>query len=159
MRIYVGTYAKYNNGSLYGKWLDLEDYADYDDFIEACKDLHSDEDDPEFQFQDWEGVPEGTVSECTVDEDLWDFLKLDQPDREMVEAYMKGTQESLSYALEHAEACFLGRWGSMTDYAYDIFTEAAPEGYPFSNYIDFEEMGRDLELDGLLFIDSHLFSY
>ena len=26
-RIYVGTYAKYNAGSIAGQWLDLEDYA------------------------------------------------------------------------------------------------------------------------------------
>ena len=26
-RIYVGTYRKYNNGSIAGKWLELEDYA------------------------------------------------------------------------------------------------------------------------------------
>ena len=32
MRIYVGTYAKYNDGNLFGKWLDLEDYADRDDY-------------------------------------------------------------------------------------------------------------------------------
>ena len=27
-RIYVGTYAKYNDGSIAGKWLDLNDYED-----------------------------------------------------------------------------------------------------------------------------------
>lgn len=27
-RVYVGTYNKYNNGSLFGKWLDLSDYSD-----------------------------------------------------------------------------------------------------------------------------------
>ena len=32
-RVYVGTYAKYNGGSLEGKWLDLEDYADKDEFL------------------------------------------------------------------------------------------------------------------------------
>jgi hypothetical protein len=26
-RIYVGTYAKYNAGSIAGAWLDLDDYA------------------------------------------------------------------------------------------------------------------------------------
>lgn len=26
--VYVGTYGKYNNGSLFGAWLDLSDYAD-----------------------------------------------------------------------------------------------------------------------------------
>lgn len=28
MKLYVSTYAKYNAGSLAGKWLDLADYAD-----------------------------------------------------------------------------------------------------------------------------------
>ena len=26
-RVYVGTYGKYNNGSLFGAWLDLSDYS------------------------------------------------------------------------------------------------------------------------------------
>lgn len=30
-RVYVGTYNKYNSGSLFGKWLDLSDYSDKDD--------------------------------------------------------------------------------------------------------------------------------
>lgn len=30
--IYVGTYAKYNAGSLFGKWFDLSDFADKDEF-------------------------------------------------------------------------------------------------------------------------------
>ena len=34
-RVYVGTYARYNNGSLFGKWLDLSDYSDKDEFLEA----------------------------------------------------------------------------------------------------------------------------
>ena len=42
-RVYVGTYNKYNNGSLFGKWLDLSDYSDKDEFMEACRELHKDE--------------------------------------------------------------------------------------------------------------------
>ena len=34
-RVYVGTYGKYNNGSLFGAWLDLSDYSDKEDFYEA----------------------------------------------------------------------------------------------------------------------------
>ena len=41
-RVYVGTYNKYNNGSLFGKWLDLSDYSDMDEFLEACRELHKD---------------------------------------------------------------------------------------------------------------------
>ena len=36
-RVYVGTYGKYNNGSLFGAWLDLSDYADKEEFYEACR--------------------------------------------------------------------------------------------------------------------------
>lgn len=52
--IYCGTYAKYNNGSLYGKWLNLSDYSSYDELLTTMYELHSDEADPEFMFQDYE---------------------------------------------------------------------------------------------------------
>lgn len=52
--IYCGTYAKHNNGSLYGKWLNLADYSDYEDLLKAMRELHGDEDDPEFMLQDHE---------------------------------------------------------------------------------------------------------
>ena len=58
-KVYVGTYRKYNEGSIEGKWLDLADYTDKADFYEACADLHKDEQGPEFMFQDWEGIPVG----------------------------------------------------------------------------------------------------
>ena len=48
--IYVGTYAKYNNGSIFGAWLDLTEYDDAEDFYKACAELHKDEQDPEFMF-------------------------------------------------------------------------------------------------------------
>ncbi|MEN5196979.1 antirestriction protein ArdA [Sphingobacterium faecium] len=35
-RVYVGTFHKYNTGSLYGKWLELSDYYDIDEFHNAA---------------------------------------------------------------------------------------------------------------------------
>ena len=58
-KVYVGTYGKYNNGSLKGGWLNLADYPKYDDFLKACKNLHKSERDPEFMIQDTEGFPDG----------------------------------------------------------------------------------------------------
>lgn len=58
-KVYVGTYKKYNEGSLKGAWLDLSKYETYDDFLKACKDLHKDEPDPEFMIQDTEDFPDG----------------------------------------------------------------------------------------------------
>lgn len=58
-RVYVGTYKKYNEGSLNGGWLNLNDYSNYSDFLKACKQLHKNERDPEFMIQDSEGFPDG----------------------------------------------------------------------------------------------------
>jgi hypothetical protein len=58
-KVYVGTYKKYNNGSIAGGWLDLADYATYRDFLAACQRLHKDERDPEFMIQDTSDFPDG----------------------------------------------------------------------------------------------------
>ena len=70
-RVYVGTYAKYNNGSLSGAWLDLSDYSDKEEFYEACRELHKDEEDAEYMFQDWENVPEGLIGESWISENFF----------------------------------------------------------------------------------------
>ena len=70
-RVYVGTYGKYNNGSLFGTWLNLSDYLDKEDFYEACRELHKDEEDAEFMFQDWENVPEGLIGESWISENFF----------------------------------------------------------------------------------------
>ena len=71
--IYVGTYAKYNNGSLKGEWLDLDDYDTKEDFYTACKELHKDEDDPELMFQDYEGIPEQFISESGIADEWFKY--------------------------------------------------------------------------------------
>ena len=67
-RVYVGTYGKYNNGSLFGAWLDLSDYADKEEFYEACRELHKDEEDAEF------GIYVSGLREYSGE---FDFRKLD----------------------------------------------------------------------------------
>ena len=53
MSVYI---LKYNNGSIEGKWFDLSDFSDKYEFCEACKELHADEEAPEYMFQDWENM-------------------------------------------------------------------------------------------------------
>ena len=74
-KIYIGTYRKYNEGSLFGKWLTLRDYSDKEEFYEACKELHKDEEDPEFMFQDWEGLPKGLISESWISETVFELIE------------------------------------------------------------------------------------
>lgn len=79
--VYVGTYRKYNNGSLEGAWLKLADYANKDEFLKACMELHKDESDPELMFQDWENVPEWMISESSIDAKLWGYVEPEEAER------------------------------------------------------------------------------
>ena len=76
--VYVGTYKKYNEGSLAGAWLELADYKSKDEFMEACKELHSDEDEPEFMYQDYNNIPDGVYegfAKLSVGKNLLIILK------------------------------------------------------------------------------------
>ena len=87
-RLYVGTYAKYNNGSLSGAWLDLSDYTDRDAFLEACAELHKDESDPELMFQDFEGFPRAWYSESSAPADiLWEWLEMSDDEQDAFAVY------------------------------------------------------------------------
>lgn len=75
-RIYVGTYGKYNSGSIAGQWLDLADYNTYDELMKACSAIHKDESDPEFMIQDCENMPDGLTLMETISEQEFNDIKL-----------------------------------------------------------------------------------
>ena len=58
-RVYVGTYAKYNNGNINGAWISLNSCDSYEDFLKKCATIHQDEADPEYMIQDCENMPDG----------------------------------------------------------------------------------------------------
>ena len=73
--MYVGTYGKYNSGSLRGAWLDITKFADYDEFLAVCRYLHRDEADPEFMFQDFENFPREWYSESGISEEVFNNIQ------------------------------------------------------------------------------------
>ena len=93
-RVYVGTYNKYNNGSLFGKWLDLSDYSGKDEFLEACRELHEDEQDPELMFQDIENIPEALISESWLSDKFFEF-------RDAIEKLSETQQEAFFVWCDH----------------------------------------------------------
>lgn len=147
-RIYVGTYAKYNNnGSIQGEWLDLDDYNDKSDFIQACLELHDDEEDPELMFQDWENIPDLFISECSIDPDFWDYMNCDR-DEDAKAAYLACFGE---WDESDFEERYRGQYDSFTELAEQLLDEtgeleAIPENLRY--YFDYEAYGRDLQLGG-----------
>lgn len=149
MRIYVGTYAKYNDGNLFGKWLNLEDYNDKEEFLKACAELHSDEDDPELMFQDWEGIPDDMVSECSVDPKCWELIEAyDEFGEDAVKAYIYCFGE---WNERDFQDRYRGEFSSWEDMAEELLEETGtlesiPENLRY--YFDYEKYARDLRICG-----------
>lgn len=146
-RIYVGTYAKYNAGSLKGAWLDLEDYDDHAAFMRACRELHSDESDLELMFQDFEGIPREFVGECWIKPEFWDYMNSDVDD-DVKAAFMYLFDE---WDEERCNDTYIGKFRSRADLAEEVIEQTGLlEGLSdlATNYFDYEAYGRDLELGG-----------
>lgn len=74
-KVYVGTYKKYNSGSIAGGWISLQDCNSYDDFLSKCRKLHADERDAEFMIQDTENFPDGLECGEWIDKKEYDDVK------------------------------------------------------------------------------------
>ena len=89
-RIYVGTYAKYNNGSLQGEWVELSDFYDLDGFMERCAEIYEDEEEREFMFQAWEEIPDGLIDEGRLKENFFELRdELDRLNNREKEAFWR----------------------------------------------------------------------
>ena len=153
-RVYVGTYAKYNDGSIAGAWLNLEHYSDADKFGDACKALHPDEDDAEFMFQDWEGVPEGMITESSIDSEFWYWVVLDEDDKKILSVYREYCDRSGT--LDNAHSCFRGIYESPKDWAENHISDTgALDGMhkDLQQYFNYESYARDAGYNGMMFAE------
>lgn len=161
--VYVGTYRKYNNGSLDGMWLDLTSFYDYEEFMDVCAYLHRDEDDPELMFQDWDNVPEDWRSESYFDEDTFDKIRewaeLDSDEQEAFEAFMNAFCED---DIQSFKDRYEGQYDSMEDFARELVegtgllmlprstyvpNEVRAQFEEVAKYFDFAAYAEDLEYD------------
>ena len=88
--VYVSSYHRYNCGNLDGMWVDLTLCGDYDEFMQVCRQVVWDEQDPEFMFQDMENWPEAWYDEGSLSEDTFEriqeFAALDEDEQEAFES-------------------------------------------------------------------------
>lgn len=147
-RLYVGTYAKYNAGSIRGEWLTLSDYDDAEAFYVACAELHEEEEDPEFMFQDCEDVPADLYSESGNVEAIYEFMDFVNDSHLSIDAIRAGLDIGLE--LEDLEDNYEGEFSSDEDFAQELADSlgAIPDDYSWPNsYIDWERAARDLMMD------------
>ena len=149
-RIYVGTYAKYNDGSIDGEWVDLTDFAhDYDGFVKHCREIHKDEKDPEFMIQDYEGFPRkwyhesGLPTEEEFDK-IIEISELDDSEKNAYDAYLEldFSDDSIEAFREHYYGTYDGDYDLGMDFVDRFGMPDNPE-----QYFDYDRFGRDLMYD------------
>lgn len=145
--VYVGTYGKYNDGSLCGLWIDLSSFDDYDEFINFCKAVHADEEDPELMAQDYECFPRCWYNEGFMTEEDFNHIK------EYTEMCDKHSQEAVDDFLElhddldDFDEAYCGEWDSEEDFARHIVEECYALERTMGNlsqYFDYAAFGREL---------------
>lgn len=150
--VYVGTFSKYNNGSLDGEWVDLTQFSDRDEFYEYCRELHKDEDDPEFMFQDWEYIPDGMIGESWIEESFWDLIPFyKEYGYDLVHDVMNDCNltdaDEFESAMQNASIYYTD---SVSDAVQMFCEEVGETDNPewCARYFDMEKWGRDIRLNG-----------
>ena len=157
--VYVGTWHKYNCGSIAGRWFDLTTFDDERDFFAACRALHQDEADPELMFQDYEGFPGNMASECHIN---WAWIEGFRRARDegCEEAYRLWVDDTGETDFDTFRDAWWGEADSEEAFAVEFASDIGlladvPETVAL--YFDYEAYARDLFLDSFTFIDGHVF--
>lgn len=165
-KVYVSTYKKYNEGSLNGGWLNLSDYSNKEEFCEACQELHKDEEDAEYMFQDWDNVPGILINESWISENLFTLLdeakKLDDTEKEAFFVWCNYVSHDLSeedaYDLvRDFKDKYQGQYDDEEDFAYQIVEECYDFPEFAKTYFNYAEFARDLFMCDYWFVDGFVF--
>ena len=147
-RIYVACLAAYNNGYLHGTWIDATDDLDrIQDQVNAMLEASPISDAEEYAIHDYEGFGGADIGEyagLARAHELALFIEEHQGIGALVLEHVSGDLEDARTMLER----YSGMYTSIADYAQEV-TEAChdiPE--PFRHYIDYDAMGRDMDLNG-----------
>ena len=164
-RIYVGTYAKYNNGTLQGEWVSLSNFYDLDGFLEYCAEIHEDEEEPEYMFQDWENIPEELIDEGHLDSNFFELRdELENLDGMNVSAFWiwventgKDLTESVYYLMRQFNSAFVGRYVNKEEFAREIVSMEHELSEFAERYFDYDKYADELFDEGYWFESGYVF--
>ena len=152
IRIYVACLAAYNNGHLHGRWIDATQGEDHiwteTRAMLAASPIPNAE---EWAIHDYEGFGAGTVQEYSSFETVAELAGFIEEHDELGTAlieYFCGDLDQAKAALED----YSGEHDSLADFAEELHRETGSEiPTALEHYIDWEAMGKDMELNGDVF--------
>ena len=149
IRIYVADLAAYNNGKLHGVW------------IEACSDMHDiwkavskmlksspEQMAEEYAIHDYEGFGAVRLSEYEGLESAHEKALFIDEHGELGAAMLDHWCGDLDDAGKALEDSYVGVYESLADYAQQLTEDTSEVPAHLEYYIDYEKMGRDMELAG-----------
>lgn len=149
IRIYVADLAAYNNGKLHGVWIDAT--LDPDDIHEQIQTMLAESPEEfaeEFAIHDYEGFDGYSLGEYEGIETAHEIACF-------IEEYPGLAGELLNYfggdldeARKAVEDNYSGCYKSLVDYVQDLTEETSQIPENLAYYIDYERMGRDMEMSG-----------
>lgn len=161
--VYVGTWGKYNGGSLHGEWIDLSNFDTPEEFKNYChKKLHADEPDAELMFQDVEGPAwvRSVISEYGMNYDMvWGWLALDDYEKPVVDGYIElygidGFSDFDDLVTSAQDAYMGGEGQDFDDWVQDFFSETMGHMSVSEfldkhyNWVDFDNAKMYMDNDG-----------
>ena len=152
IRIYVADLAAYNNGKLHGVWINATD--DLDDIQEQVNQMLAESPEgfaEEYAIHDYEGFDGYALSEyegLKTTHEIACFIE-EYPDfgGELLNNFGGDLEEAKAAAEENYCGCFK----SLADFAEELTEETSQIPENLAYYIDYERMGRDMELGGDVF--------
>jgi antirestriction protein len=163
-KVYVGTYRKYNEGSIKGKWITLTDYSSFEEFEAACRAVHGDESDAELMFQDYEDFPDFLYNEGGMSEEAFNIIvKIYEEEKgEAFEAFLfcYGKPDSLDGLWDEFEEAYQGEFDSERKFAEqlaDDLIEGIDGDSLLAQYFDYDYFARDLFMSDYYYHNGHVF--
>ena len=146
-KIYIACLASYNNGLLYGKWIDAnQDTSVLEEEISEVLVGSPMADAEEWAIHDYDDFDDLRLSEYESLETISQVAEnIVERGELFIEAY-KYTN-SIDETIEMLNDRFIGYYDSVIDYAEEI-TDISTVPQHLQYYIDFESLARDIELSG-----------
>lgn len=149
IRIYVADLAAYNNGKLHGVWINVcDDLEDIQEHINKMLDESPEGFAEEYAIHDYEGFNGYGLGEYESIGSVHEIACFIEEHPEIGGELLSHFGGSLDDAKKAAAESYSGCHTSLADYAEELTegTTEIPEHLQF--YIDYERMGRDMELGG-----------
>jgi len=153
-RIYVACLASYNNGILYGKWINACQTVEelQDDVAEILKGSPI-EDSEEWAIHDYEGFEGLRISEYEGLESVSNLAHFIQ-EHGKLGAGVYNHCSDLEEAQTALEEQYIGEYESVSDFAREFTEDNIPIPNELQYYIDYDAMARDMEATDVFTVET-----